>query len=64
MTRKRIEQKLVALLFVMVLVAFSLAERETKKLERLYNTAYLLKSSARVAADIAANVSAATPTRN
>lgn len=53
MTRKGLERKLVVLLFVMVLVVFSFAERDSKKLERLYTTAHLLKKSAAKPSDLA-----------
>jgi hypothetical protein len=42
------------LLFVLVLVVFSLAERDTKKLERLYTTAPLLKKNASLLSEVAA----------
>ena len=45
MSKKRFEKYLVALLFVMVLVVFSFAERDSKKLERLYTTAHQLKKA-------------------
>jgi hypothetical protein len=38
-----IERILVILLFVLVLVVFSFAERDSKKLDRLYKTAQLLQ---------------------
>ena len=53
MTRKGLERKLVALLFVLVLVAFFFAERDSKKIERLYTTAQLLNKSTHRAADVA-----------
>lgn len=43
MNRKRIERNLVVLLFVMVLVVFSLAQRDTQKLDKLYKTASLMQ---------------------
>ncbi len=43
MNRKGIEQSLVILLFLLVLVVFSLAERDSKKLDRLYRTAQLIQ---------------------
>lgn len=51
MTKKGIEKKLVVLLFVLVLVVFSFAERDSKKLDRLYSTAQLLKKG--IPADVA-----------
>jgi hypothetical protein len=45
MKRKGIEQNLVIVLFVLVLVVFSLAERDSKKLDRLYKTAQLLQKN-------------------
>jgi hypothetical protein len=43
MTKRGVEKKLVVLLFVLVFVVFSFAERDSKKLHRLYSTAQLLK---------------------
>jgi hypothetical protein len=43
MRRKAIEKTLVILLFVLVFVVFSFAERDSKKLDRLYKTAHLLQ---------------------
>lgn len=45
MTKRRFEKNLVAALFVLVLIAFSFAERDSKKMERLYTTAKALKKS-------------------
>jgi hypothetical protein len=45
MKRKGIEKSLVILLFVLVLVVFSFAERDSKKLDRLYKTAQLLQKN-------------------
>lgn len=39
MNKNGIEKALVVLLFVMVLVIFSFAQKDTEKLDRLYNTA-------------------------
>ena len=38
MNKAAVERKLVVVLFVLVLVAFSFAQRDTKKLEKLYTT--------------------------
>jgi hypothetical protein len=54
MNKKGIERNIAALLFVLVLVVFSLAERDTKKLERLYTTAPLLKKNASLLSEVAA----------
>ena len=43
MKKKAIEKKLVILLFLLVFVVFSFAERDSKKLDRLYKTAQLLQ---------------------
>lgn len=43
MKRNGIEKGLVIFLFVLVLVIFSFAERDSKKLDRLYNTAQLIQ---------------------
>lgn len=57
MTRKGVEKRLVVFLFVLVLVVFSFAERDSKKLERrLYNTARLLNKA--VPADVASGPAA------
>lgn len=45
MTKRRFEKNLVVLLFVGVLVVFSFAQRDSKKMERLYHSAKLLKKS-------------------
>ena len=47
MKRQGIERNLVVLLFVLVLVVFSFAERDSKKLDRLYKTAQLLQKNSR-----------------
>lgn len=43
MKRKGLEQLIVILLFILVLVIFSLAERDSRKLDRLYETVQLLQ---------------------
>lgn len=43
MKRKVIEQSLVVLLFVLVLIVFSFAQRDSKKLDQLYKVAQLLQ---------------------
>jgi len=53
MNKKGIERNIVVLLFVLVLVIFSFAERDSKKLERLYTTAQLIKSSNIILAELA-----------
>jgi hypothetical protein len=53
MTKKGLERGLVAFLFVMVFVVFSFAERDSKKIERLYTTAQLLKKTAQHPSDVA-----------
>lgn len=53
MKKEGVEKNLVVLLFVMVLVVFSFAERDSKKLDKLYNTVQLVKKgSDNVAAHI------------
>lgn len=59
MNKRGIERNLVVLLFVLVLIVFSFAERDSKKIEHLYTTAQLLKESSQLLADIAVEVSAA-----
>ena len=38
MNKKKIERTIVVFLFIVVLVVFSFAERDSKKLERIYNS--------------------------
>lgn len=64
MNKKGIERGIVVFLFVLVLVVFSLAERDSKKIERLYTTAQLLKNSAVILSDIAAQRLPAQPATN
>ena len=59
MNKKGIERNLVVLLFVLVLVVFSFAERDSKKIERLYTTAQLLKESTVILADLSAQTAPA-----
>lgn len=53
MNRKGLERNLVVLLFVLVLVVFSFAERDSRKIEHLYTTAQLIKKSSVVLSDVA-----------
>ena len=53
MNKKGIERNIIVLLFVLVLVIFSFAERDSKKLEKLYTTAQLLKDSSKVLSEVA-----------
>ena len=43
MRKKGLEQTIVILLFVLVMVVFSLAEKDSRKLDRLYKTAQSLQ---------------------
>jgi hypothetical protein len=61
MKRNGIERNLVILLFVLVLVVFSFAERDSRKLDRLYKTAQLLQKKAPLNT---AQASPAAPVRN
>ena len=45
MKRNGIERNLVVFLFVLVLVIFSFAERDSKKLDRLYHTAQIIQKN-------------------
>lgn len=47
MKRVLVERTLVVVLFVLVLIVFSFAERDSKKLERLYTT-HAIKKDARM----------------
>ena len=64
MNKKGLERNLVVLLFVLVLVVFSFAERDSKKIEHLYTTSQLLKKSSTVLADVAAQLPAVQTTNN
>ena len=64
MNKKGIERNLVVLLFVLVLIVFSFAERDSKKIERLYTTAQLLKNSSAVLSELAARVEKAEVPNN
>jgi len=61
MIKKRIERNIVVLLFVLVLIIFSFAERDSKKLEKLYTTAQLLQKSSRVVSEVASKVLPTNP---
>jgi len=56
MNKREIERKLVVFLFILVLVVFSFAERDSKKLERVYRTAQLIKKGSAGQPDVAAEV--------
>jgi hypothetical protein len=43
MKRKGLERNLAILLFILVLIVFSFAQRDSQKLDRLYKTAQLLQ---------------------
>lgn len=45
MKKKIVEQKMVFLLFVLVLIVFSFAQRDTQKLDRLYQTAQTVQKT-------------------
>lgn len=45
MKTKKLEKTVAASLFLLVLVLFSFAERDSKKLDRLYKTAQLLRKT-------------------
>ena len=57
MNKKKIERNIVVFLFILVLVVFSFAERDTKKLERLYHTAQLIKKDSPSSPELAIKVS-------
>ena len=54
MNKKGIERNIIALLFVIVLVVFSLAERDSRKLERLYTTAHLIQKNSKAPSEVVA----------
>ncbi|HYO22700.1 MAG TPA: hypothetical protein VER36_09865 [Flavisolibacter sp.] len=56
MNKRKTERNIIALLFVLVLVAFSFAERDSRKLEKLYTTAQLLHKSSNAASEVAAEI--------
>lgn len=64
MNKRGIEKNIVILLFVLVLVVFSFAERDSKKLERLYTTAQLLQKSSRILSETAAELSSIRDAKN
>lgn len=64
MNKKGIERNIVVLLFVLVLIVFSFAERDSKKIERLYTTAQLLKASSSSLTQLAAQLPPAKATNN
>jgi hypothetical protein len=45
MKRALVERNLVVVLFILVLVIFSLAERDSKKMEQMYNSTVVIKKS-------------------
>ena len=49
MKRALLERNLVVVLFVLVLVTFSFAERDSKKLEKIYSASELLKKGSDIA---------------
>jgi hypothetical protein len=53
MNKKVLERTLVVILFVLVLVTFSFAERDSKKIERLYTTTQLLQDSGKQLSGVA-----------
>ena len=60
MNKKEIERRLVVLLFILVLVVFSFAERDSKKLEKVYRSAQLMKKGSHTTFDVAAKLSPST----
>ena len=64
MTKKGIERNIAGLLFVLVLVVFSFAERDSKKMERRYTTARLLKKTTPVVLEVAAELPPAPVANN
>ncbi len=53
MNKNGFERNLVVLLFVLVLVVFSFAERDSRKLGRLYTIAQLLQRSTKLLSEVA-----------
>jgi hypothetical protein len=64
MNKKGIERNIVVLLFVLVLVVFSFAERDSRKLDKLYTTAQLLKKSTPVLSTVVAELPQKTASNN
>jgi hypothetical protein len=60
MSKKSIERSTIALLFTLVLIVFSLAEKDSKKLEKLYTTTQLIKKGSQALSDVAAEITPAT----
>ena len=57
MNKREIERNIVVLLFILVLVVFSFAERDSKKLEKIYTTTQLIKKDSPAQPVVAAEVS-------
>lgn len=53
MNKKKIERTIVVFLFMLVLVVFSFAERDSKKLERIYNTVHLIEKGSPASPELA-----------
>ena len=49
MNRAALEKNLVIVLFVLVLVVFSFAERDSKKMDQMYTTSQLVKKGSTLA---------------
>lgn len=64
MNKKGLERNIAVFLFVLVLVAFSFAERDSKKLERLYTSAQLLEKNAHMLSEVASQLSPAKDNNN
>jgi hypothetical protein len=57
MNKKEIERNIIVLLFALVLVVFSFAERASKNLEKMYPAAQLSKQGSQVLSDVAVEFS-------
>ena len=55
MDKKKIERQIVVVLFILVLVTFSFAERDSRKLDRLYKTVHLIQKSSPAVKDLSAD---------
>ena len=56
MNKKKIERTIVVFLMIVVLVVISFAERDSKKLERIYTTAHLIKKGSPASPELATQV--------
>jgi hypothetical protein len=64
MKENGIERNLVVFLFVLVLITFSFAEKASRKYERFYTSAPMLKKNGPASTEIATSISTSTVPKN